>query len=85
MLQIKSALISVYDKAGIEPIAKKLHDLNIKIYSEPVSIDIVKGSSNLEILDNIFVNPNTIETIFITSIPIFNNSLEIKAEFVSMI
>ena len=33
MLKIKSALISVFDKNGLEPIAKKLHDLNIKIYS----------------------------------------------------
>ena len=33
MLQIKSALISVYDKAGIEPIAKKLSSLGIKILS----------------------------------------------------
>ena len=33
MLQIKSALISVFDKNGLEPIAKKLHSLEIKIYS----------------------------------------------------
>jgi len=33
MLQIKSALISVFDKNGLEPIAKKLHSLGVKIYS----------------------------------------------------
>ena len=33
MLKIKSALISVFDKNGIEPIAKKLNSLGIKIYS----------------------------------------------------
>ena len=33
MLQIKSALISVFDKNGLEPIAKKLNSLEIKIYS----------------------------------------------------
>jgi phosphoribosylaminoimidazolecarboxamide formyltransferase/IMP cyclohydrolase len=33
MLKIKSALISVFDKNGLEPIAKKLHDLDVKIYS----------------------------------------------------
>jgi phosphoribosylaminoimidazolecarboxamide formyltransferase/IMP cyclohydrolase len=33
MLHIKSALISVFDKNGLAPIAKKLHSLGIKIYS----------------------------------------------------
>jgi len=33
MLKIKSALISVFDKDGIEPIAKKLNFLGVKIYS----------------------------------------------------
>ena len=33
MLQIKSALISVFDKNRLEPIAKKLNSLEIKIYS----------------------------------------------------
>jgi len=31
--RIKSALISVYDKADLEPIIKKLNDLNVTIYS----------------------------------------------------
>ena len=31
--KIQSALISVFYKDGLEPIAKKLHELNIKIYS----------------------------------------------------
>lgn len=30
---IKSALISVYDKSGLEPIIKKLNELNVTIYS----------------------------------------------------
>lgn len=30
---IKSALISVFDKEGLEPIVKKLHELNVTIYS----------------------------------------------------
>ena len=33
MLQIKSALISVFDKNGLEPIAKKLNSLGVEIYS----------------------------------------------------
>lgn len=33
MKQIKSALISVFYKDGLEPIVKKLHDLNVKIYT----------------------------------------------------
>ena len=33
MLKIKSALISVFDKNGIEPIAKKLNSLGIEIFS----------------------------------------------------
>jgi len=33
MLQIKSALISVFDKDGLEPIAKKLDSLGVVIYS----------------------------------------------------
>jgi phosphoribosylaminoimidazolecarboxamide formyltransferase/IMP cyclohydrolase len=33
MLKLKSALISVFDKDGLEPIAKKLNDLGVKIYS----------------------------------------------------
>ena len=55
--------------------------LNIKIYSEPVSIDIVKGSSNLEILNNIFVNPNTIETIFIKLFLSLNSSSYQSGEY----
>ena len=31
--KIQSALISVFYKDGLAPIAKKLHELNIKIYS----------------------------------------------------
>ena len=31
--KIKNALISVYDKNGLEAIVKKLSDLNITIYS----------------------------------------------------
>jgi len=33
MLKIKSALISVFDKNGIEPIAKKLNSLGVEIFS----------------------------------------------------
>ena len=33
MLKLKSALISVFNKDGLEPIAKKLNTLGIKIYS----------------------------------------------------
>jgi phosphoribosylaminoimidazolecarboxamide formyltransferase/IMP cyclohydrolase len=33
MLHIKSALISVFDKNGLEPIAKKLDSLGVRIYS----------------------------------------------------
>lgn len=33
MKQIKSALISVFYKDGLEPIVKKLHELNVTIYS----------------------------------------------------
>ncbi|MDB9787647.1 bifunctional phosphoribosylaminoimidazolecarboxamide formyltransferase/IMP cyclohydrolase [Flavobacteriaceae bacterium] len=33
MLKLKSALISVFDKDGLEPIAKKLDKLGVKIYS----------------------------------------------------
>ena len=31
--KIKSALISVYTKDGLAPIAKKLHELGVTIYS----------------------------------------------------
>ena len=33
MLKLKSALISVFDKDGLEPIVNKLHELGVKIYS----------------------------------------------------
>jgi phosphoribosylaminoimidazolecarboxamide formyltransferase/IMP cyclohydrolase len=33
MMQIKSALISVYSKEGLEPIIHKLHDLGVQLYS----------------------------------------------------
>ena len=33
MLKLKSALISVFNKDGLEPIAKKLDKLGVKIYS----------------------------------------------------
>ena len=32
-IQVQSALISVYDKNGLDPIVKKLHDLGVAIYS----------------------------------------------------
>ena len=32
--QIKSALISVFDKTGLEPIIKALHQNNVTIYSD---------------------------------------------------
>ena len=42
MLKIKSALISVFDKNGLEPIAKKLHELGVKIYSTGGTEDFLK-------------------------------------------
>jgi len=33
MLKLKSALISVFNKDGLEPIAKKLNNLGVIIYS----------------------------------------------------
>ena len=32
-IKIKSALISVFDKTGLEPIIKKLHQQNVVLYS----------------------------------------------------
>ena len=42
MLKIKSALISVFDKNGLEPIAKKLHELGVEIYSTGGTEDFLK-------------------------------------------
>ncbi len=42
MLKIKSALISVFDKNGLEPIAKKLDELGVKIYSTGGTKDFLK-------------------------------------------
>ena len=39
--------------------------LNIKIYSESISIDVERGSSNFQILSNFIVDPSFVETIFI--------------------
>ena len=39
--------------------------LNIKIYSESISIDVERGSSNFQILSNFIVDPGFVETIFI--------------------
>ncbi|MDP4730136.1 MAG: bifunctional phosphoribosylaminoimidazolecarboxamide formyltransferase/IMP cyclohydrolase PurH, partial [Schleiferiaceae bacterium] len=33
MQQVKSALISVYHKDGLEPIVRNLHSLGVKLYS----------------------------------------------------
>ncbi|WP_395077372.1 bifunctional phosphoribosylaminoimidazolecarboxamide formyltransferase/IMP cyclohydrolase [Flavobacterium sp.] len=40
---IKSALISVFDKTGLEPIVKKLHQLNVTIYSTGGTEDFIKN------------------------------------------
>lgn len=40
---IKSALISVFDKTGLEPIVKKLHQLNVIIYSTGGTEDFIKN------------------------------------------
>jgi len=42
MLKLKSALISVFDKNGLEPIAKKLHELGVEIYSTGGTEDFLK-------------------------------------------
>ncbi len=41
--KIKSALISVYNKDGIEPIVKKLKELGIKIYSTGGTFDYIQS------------------------------------------
>ena len=46
MFKIQSALISVFDKNGIEPIAKKLNSLGVKIFSTGGTESFLK---NLEI------------------------------------
>ncbi len=40
-IQLKSALISVYDKAGLDEIVKELHSLHIKIYSTGGTWDFI--------------------------------------------
>ena len=40
---IKSALISVFDKTGLEPIVKKLHQQNVIIYSTGGTEDFIKN------------------------------------------
>lgn len=41
--QIKSALISVFDKTGLEPIIKALHQNNVTIYSTGGTEDFIKN------------------------------------------
>ena len=41
--QIKSALISVFDKTGLEPIIKSLHQNNVTIYSTGGTQDFIKN------------------------------------------
>ncbi|MCX6232181.1 MAG: bifunctional phosphoribosylaminoimidazolecarboxamide formyltransferase/IMP cyclohydrolase [Bacteroidetes bacterium] len=43
MKKIKSALISVYSKEGIEPIIRKLNELNVIIYSTGGTFDYIKS------------------------------------------
>src|SRR5690348_6056312 len=40
---IQSALISVFDKDGLEPIVKKLHQQNVTIYSTGGTEDFIKN------------------------------------------
>jgi phosphoribosylaminoimidazolecarboxamide formyltransferase / IMP cyclohydrolase len=40
--KISSALISVFDKTGLEPIVRKMHDLNITIYSTGGTQDFIE-------------------------------------------
>ncbi len=40
--KIQSALISVFDKSGLEPIVKKLHEQNVTIYSTGGTEDFIK-------------------------------------------
>ncbi len=42
MKKINSALISVYSKEGIEPIIRKLNELNVKLYSTGGTYDFIK-------------------------------------------
>jgi phosphoribosylaminoimidazolecarboxamide formyltransferase/IMP cyclohydrolase len=42
-MQIKSALISVFSKEGLEPIIFKLHDLGVKLYSTGGTESYIKG------------------------------------------
>ncbi len=41
--KIKSALISVFYKDGLEPIVRKLHENNVKIYSTGGSRNFIEG------------------------------------------
>lgn len=41
--KIQSALISVFDKAGLEPIVKNLHSLNVILYSTGGTEDFIKN------------------------------------------
>ena len=43
---IQSALISVFDKAGLEPIVRKLHEQNVTIYSTGGTEDFIKKAIN---------------------------------------
>ncbi|NVN95672.1 MAG: bifunctional phosphoribosylaminoimidazolecarboxamide formyltransferase/IMP cyclohydrolase [Bacteroidetes bacterium] len=43
MKKINSALISVYSKEGIEPIIRKLNELNVKIFSTGGTFDYIKS------------------------------------------
>lgn len=41
--KIQSALISVFSKDGLEPIVKKLHELNVTLYSTGGTEDFIKA------------------------------------------
>jgi len=45
MKKIKSALISVFHKDGLEPIIKKLHSLNVKLYSTGGTYDFIESKN----------------------------------------
>ena len=43
---IKSALISVYCKDNLEPVIKKLHSLNVKLYSTGGTLTFIQNLNN---------------------------------------
>ena len=82
MLKIKSALISVFDKNGIEPIAKELNSLGVEIFSTGGTESFLKNIGiPITKVEDITNYPSMIESANINVLDTYKSAFNIQVGY----